>query len=399
MVRAMQRVAVLLAIAACGHDTSRLSNQESATTRKPVESTKAVATSMTMSDMSAVAGKLDAVGPLAPQPPAPTPDAVRKRVCAFVAPVELGAADGRDVAVAFGPTSGIAAWSANDHQLAIRAIDRTGKPLGETHTIAAPEHGSRAYEIRAIDGRYIVFVSGTDSSLYALLTSADGVPSAHVTKVATGERALIDISPGGTRGVLVWAAPSPARYHDNGRLLSLTVDDKGGLAQSYIEVPDHAPGTVAFAQYSLGEHAVVVIGPDVIVDGEVEPRRDDPAYKPDRLVLAPTFTGSSVPAFGLRNGRLRYGALGLDGASRFETTDVPNTWELKPPFEDRVSWGESGTELDGVTEIGRAKLPTVKLPVAFWHHALTVAWTGDRVLLVSTKDGKVRTAPLPCDDD
>jgi hypothetical protein len=409
MVRAMQRVAVLLAIAACGHDTSPLSNQESATPRKPVESTKAVAKSMMMSDMSAVAGKLDAVGPLAPQPPAPTPDAVRKRVCAFVEPVELGAADDRDVAVAFGPTSGIVAWSPNGHQVAIRAIDRTGKPLGEAHTIEAPQHGSSPYGIRAIDGHYIVFVSGADASgsaplltLYALLTDADGVPSARFTQVALGERGVFDdISPGGTRGVFVWALPARPTLGGTGRLISLSVDGKGGLAQSYIDIPDPAPGTLPFARYSFGEHAVAVIGPDVIVDGEVKPRQDDKAYKPDRLELAPTFTGSSVPVLGMRNGRdawwLRYGTLGLDGVLHFETKDIPKTWELKAPFDDRVNWGVSDTEVDAVTDIGRAKLPTVKMPVAFYHHTHKVVWTGDRVLLVGIKDGKLRTAPLPCD--
>lgn len=410
MVRRMRRLVVVLAIAACGHDSSPLANQESATPRKPVKST--VTKGMTMIDVSAVAGKLDAVGPLAPQPPPPTPDAVKKRVCAFEDPVELGAAGGPDVAVAFGPTSGIVAWSPDDHQVAIRAIDRAGKPLGETHTIEAPQHRNSPYGIRAIDGHYIVFVSGTDASgsvpvlaLYALLTDARGVPSGRFTQVAIGDRGVFDdISPGGTRGVFVWASPARPTLTGTGRLISLSVDGKGGLAQSYIDIPDHAPGTLEFAHYSLGEHAVAVIGPDVIVDGEVKPCQDDKAYKPDRIELAPAFTGSSVPVLGMRNGReaswLRYGTLGLDGSFHFETTDVPKTWELKAPFEDRVSWVSSNTDLhgmDAVTEIGRVKLTTAPVPVEFWHHTRTVVWTGDRVLLVSTKDGKLRTGPLPCD--
>jgi hypothetical protein len=398
MVRAMRSLALVLALVACGHD---------APTPTTLESRKPVTRGMVISDVSATAGKLDAVGPLAPQPPAPTLEAVTTRVCGIQTPVELGAAGRHDAAVAFGPTSGIVTWSPNDHQLAIRAIDRTGKPLGEAHVIEAPARSS-SYAIRAIDGHYIVFVSDTDLSgpspvldLYALLTDTDGVPSAHFTKVAIGERGMIDdISPGGTRGVLVWAGPTEATHIDKGRLVSLTVDGKGGLAQSYIDFPDPAPGTRAFAFFSLGEHAVTVIGGDVIVDGEVKARQDDKAYTPQGLVLAPTFTGSSVPVLGMQIGReakwLRYGTLGLDGTFHFDTTDVPKTAALKAPFEDRVSWGASDTGVDGRTEISRVEVEPVTLQVALRGKTPEVVWTGDRVLLVSTADGKVRTAPLPC---
>ena len=358
--------------------------------------------------------KTGPVGVLAPQPPPPTPDTVKHRACGRAAPVELGASDGAGVAAAFGAKSGIAAWSPNDHELAIEAIDRAGKPIGSPHVVEAPARVDSAYGIRALDGHYIVFLSKSDFStespvftLYALLTDADGVPSTSFTQVAIGERSLIDsVSPGAAHGVLVWAGPTPATHIDTGRLISLVIDPRGALAQSFIEfTPQMGYGRV-HGLFSFGDHAVALFGANMIVDGEVKLRTNDASYDPHGLAVTPTFTGNAVPVIGFGFGNdaktLRYGTLGLDGALHFAKVEVAKTTPLHEPFEDRVSWGTI-TDSDGVQVFGSiddrgGDAGTVKLPAELADAGLSteVVWSGEQILIFLVHHGKVEVAPLPC---
>jgi hypothetical protein len=401
----MRLAVAVLAIVACSPDRS--SPEPTPAPTKPV--TKPVAI-----DDAASNGKLEPIGALAPQPPTPTPDAVAHRACGPSTPVELGTTDRSDVAAAFGPKSGIVAWSPSEHQLAIRAVDRSGKPLAAAHVVDAPARLDSTHGVRALDGYYIVFVSATDFSgsspvmkLYALLTDADGRPSSRFTKVAIGDRGMIDdVSPGAARGVLVWAGPTPATHIDKGRLISLTVDGKGALAQAFIDFDNPAPGDRARAFFSFGDRAVVLIGPNVIVDGAIKPRKNDASYDPDGLTFAPTFTGNAVPVLGLglgkRSGNLRYGALGLDGAFHFDKADVATTKPLHAPFEDRVGWGtstsSSGVDVVGMIDSRGVHVHTTKVPPALAVAGLKteVVWSGDQILVLVADGRRVRVAPLPC---
>ena len=364
---------------------------------------------------TAVLAKTDPLGTLAPQPPPPTPEAVKHRACTGGAAIELGTTDRSAVAAAFGPKSGIVAWSPNDHQLAVRAIDRAGHPLGEAHVVDAPARLS-SFGVRAVDGHYLVFLSETDYqgtspvlALYAMVVDANGTPNPAVTKVAIGDRGMIDdISPGAARGVLVWAGPTPATHVDQGRLISLVVDGKGGLAQSFIEFPDPAPHDRARAFYSLGKHTVVMIGPDVIVDGEVKPRKDDVSYQPDGFAFAPTFDAATVPVIGFGLGKdaktLRYGTLGLDGVLQFDKAEIPKSKPLRAPFADHVSWvtitGSAGVDVLMSIDLRDVDLATAKLPpdLAGGGAGLSsqVVWSGDQLLVFVADGGKVRVAPIPC---
>ena len=356
-------------------------------------------------------GKTGPLGPLAPRPARSSPEAVKKRACDGTV-IDLGLSSDTHVAAAFGPQSGLVAWSISPTRLALRILDRRGKPLGEANEVDVPAPVNSTYGVRALDGHYIVFLSASDFSaspilkLYALATDIDGKPTSGVLQVAIGDRGLIDeISPGAAHGVLVWAGATPATKIDKARLISLVVDDKGALAQSFIDYPDPLPGDRVRPFFSFSsDHAVVLAGSKaLVVDGEMKPQKS--TFDPDGIELAPSFTGATVPILGLglgNNGKtMRYGTVALDGTLTFDAKDTLKTATPRAPFESHVTWGMStdsnGTSVWGSASSSAELVTSVPLPPPLNAGILTVIeWTGEQLLVFAGDRTTMRVGALPC---
>lgn len=363
--------------------------------------------------MSSAVGKTRSIGPLAPQPRAATPDAVTRRACDASFVVDLGPGE-RNVAAAFGAQTGIVAWSMTRTRLAIREIDRSGKPTGEAHVLEVPGTVS-AFGVRALDGHYLVFLDETDFSgpspitkLFAVVTDANGKPNPSILRVAIGDRGMIDdISPAAAHGVLLWAGPTPATKIDTGRLVTISVDDAGAMTQSFVDIPDPAPGDRAHGFFSFAaDHAVVMLGlRGLISDGAWRPLTK--TFDPDGLVVAPAFTGNSIPIIGLALGKdaktMRYGKVTLDGAATFDAKDTLKTAKLRPPFETTVRWGT--TTGDGSTQVWGRLDPggglfgdTIAVPAKLSAGIRTeVVWSGDQILVLGGDGTTVSVGALPCE--
>src|SRR5262249_30718161 len=160
---------------------------------------------------------------------------------------------------------------------------------------------------------------------------------------------------------------------------------KGALEQSVVDVPDPAPGDRARAFFSLGDHAVALIGHKLMfVDGNpIAQKRTDDA---DGLYLAPTFHGQTIPALALSLGKadaMQVGTVAMDGTVTFDRHKLPRTTPPKG-YVERVSWGTSSggsraTEVWSMRDVTHA--PTddrVALPEAFATGLLgpEVVWSG-----------------------
>ncbi|HTR54137.1 MAG TPA: hypothetical protein VMJ10_25770 [Kofleriaceae bacterium] len=404
----MRACVVTLVVAACGRDAAPVVTTDPASeaVTPPAPAAKAhVATT--------VSAKVGPIGPLV-EPPPPTPAAVARRACGDATPIELGATDGTEIGAAFGRDGhGIAAWSPSKTRLAVRRLDGSGKPTGPVSELEVPAPVTGRW-IRALDHRFIVLLSTTDFSgppvlkLYAVVVDADGKPDPTVLQIAIGDRGMIDdVSPGGERGVSIWAGPTPATQIRDGRLVTLVVDAQGKLAQSIVDVPDPAPGDRARALFSLGDHAVALIG-DTLMFVDDKPLAQKRSGDAEGLWLAPTFHGPTIPALALSLGKkpatMQVGTVALDGTVRFDQQKLPRTGTLPAGYEDRVSWGTSSGGGEATTVWSSRDLaadaPTerVALPAAFSSSGLgpEVVWSGEQVLVLAADRHHAQIMPLPC---
>lgn len=402
---------VALAVVSCGGGESGGSSGAAA----PVTPSRA-------SRASSSSAPVSRLGPLAPRPPSPTLARVKARTCGASGAIELGDLGDTDqdayVAVTFGATRGLAAWSTS-RRLAVRPIDRAGRPIGPVHVADVPVPLEVGGRMRALDGYYLLLLAGYDHTRfpelvhYVVVLDPEGAMVGAPQPLAIGAREFVNgVSPGAAHGLLIYEEPQAATHVKDARLLTLLVTAGGAMQQSFRDFPDPLPeGAIASALFSFGAaHSVALVGDVMLVDGEPRKLRGDTPV--DGFVLAPTFGGASVPVIGLsfpqglgRAPVMRYGQIDLDGAQHFGPRVAPDV-PVRPPFDDStdvVSWAvretRSGDDVEvvGSTELSDVQLPRVRFKFSgLVDNSIAIVWSGDQVLVLYASKGHAYIAPLPC---
>tara|TARA_R110002096_G_scaffold436061_2_gene666672 strand:+ start:22707 stop:23615 length:909 start_codon:yes stop_codon:yes gene_type:complete len=298
--------------------------------------------------------------------------------------------------------------------------------------VEVPAELSRTHGMRALDGKFLVFLSETDYSgpmpvlrLFALAFGTDGAPLGSPLQIAIGERGRIDeISDGAARGVLLFAGASPSTNVKTGRLVTISVADDG-ISQTVFDLPQ--PSKRARPLFSFAkEHNVAVLGGGgvIVVDGKASLPIQGESLRFKGFGIAPQFDGSSSPgssspgssspgssipfyaitSFG-DEGKLRYGSLSLDGTLHLDKKEFSKDAPLKPPFNPKVHWATStgaGTVevFSSTSPVGAALGTPVDLTATIPDLSSGVwtqmAWSGEQVLVLHSAGSTVRLALLPC---
>jgi hypothetical protein len=347
------------------------------------------------------------LGALAPGPATPTALRFGARSCAPQPPIDLGTASGQPGAMAvFGKTGGLVAWSPKPKRLAVRPVDRTGKPTGPAHEIDVPAELDHVEGLRALDGNYLAFLRDNDFSgpspivkLYALVLASDGSAVGIPLELDTGPRGMLDaISPAAARGVLVYAGATPATKVNQLRIVTVYVAPDGKLSQAIHDYPDPTPGDRALARFTFSaEHTAILIPEHLLVDGEMRASPPDPTI--DGVYVAPSFSGASIPVFGVTGGRTdgkrRYGTIDLAGTRHFERKEEPRNAPVKAPFENLVNMSILA-EGDRVSAVVNEKTIPLAFPELSSGIDTQLVWTGDQAMVLYVAGSAVRIAPLPC---
>jgi hypothetical protein len=390
------RLAALVAIAACHGSTDPSPAPPPPSPAAPVAPPS-----------KTVSASTPALGALAPSPAPPTVERFRARSCAATPPIELGATEaGRGAMAAFGASGGLVAWSPKHKRLAVRPVDRTGKPTGAMRELDVPADLDNIDGLRALDGNYLVFLREDDFSggspivkLYALALAGDGTAMGAPLELDTGPRGMLDaVSPAAARGVLVYAGATPATNVDTLRIVTVYVAPDGKLAQATRDFPDPTPGTRAFPRYTFSaEHAAIVLPEHLLVDGELRPLSAEPTI--EGMLVAPAFTGDAIPVLGFTSvrpdGKRRYGTIDLSGKRHFDRKEEPQSAPLRAPFENLVKFGVTGRGAGASAFVLGQQIP-LAFPGLSSGIDTQIIWTGDQAVVLYVAGTAVRLAPLPC---
>jgi hypothetical protein len=225
-----------IASAACGSTTP----EAASTTAEP-----------TTPPATAAAAASASAAPSEPPPKAPPRFATRDKAGADTCKVALHPLDAAyfipgmatDVIAGFGARGGLAAFSAPDKRLGVRALDATGKPRASTITIQVPDKFSPKHVV-AFDGGFLVIGDLYEFShmrAAAVATDESGKPLGSAVELDLEHRYIHDISPANGHEIVILATRALMVPSDKeslpGKWLAIKIGADGKLEQKSADLP------------------------------------------------------------------------------------------------------------------------------------------------------------------
>jgi hypothetical protein len=384
--------------------------------------------------------------------------------------VEITAVDGEPGSIfemqpslAFGRAGGLLVWQLRNesNQAWARPLDFDGRPTAPAMTFPTPD-GFVMDRLVAFEGGFAAFYGVPDVAPhpehhYLQLLGPGGEPRRGPVKLALDDFRWSTVSEAAGNRFLVFGGPNSATGQRGSRVLLLTLDAGGNVAQQKVDVPISAPATVSPAvSIALDEKRWAVTvrvaaevpgemfvfdprgrrpaapptggkgsrGPvggteSLIVDGVMRPIHADQAAAAGALAAEERYQiawkGDALAvtwATGERGARRpRFGSLALDGQLHVETTSEGEK-AIRAAFEEQISATQSDEDnaLSIVREtrwgapVGEATRLDGTLPdVAADMLGLDVIWSGSRFVIAYAPnvDGTVhlRAVGMRCDGE